>query len=281
MAKRKSIKSKSSGAKPKAKAARPKAKAARPKAKAVKPKAKAAKPASPPGAPRAKAKAIKPASPSGAPRAKAAKAKPKAKPRESSSSKSKAKAAKAKAAKPKAKRVRLPRLVEHEPYKGFKAIDPGIRETVAEAILQAIKESAHRFPSDSTFSGVVNRDSSVDVEIKVPLHRGQDVRRRLIDVEGYTIPVLPRVKFGRVWLSVALRFPPSHAEGVKEDIRYDRVRGQWQVGTFWRDSTKKAYSYVMLRRKLLVSLQKNRRRKATFIIVKYHWNPWNLKPTRL
>jgi hypothetical protein len=158
---------------------------------------------------------------------------------------------------------------------------------MAEEILETIKrmatralEKLERF-GGGEMTGVVNRNASVDFELRLPVGRGVETRRLMIDVENAVKPVKLGKRSGRVWISVALRFPPSHVGGVKERIKYDRVKGQLQVGAFWQASSKQAYNFVVTRRKLLKAMQENRRRKPTFIIVKYHWNPWNLKPDKV
>ncbi len=126
---------------------------------------------------------------------------------------------------------------------------------------------------DSRLYSHVNRDDSIDGELKVNTIRGISSKHLFMAVEaGFP----GRSGLSLIWISVGVRFSYQN-----EDDPYTRYKGHSQIQTNYRRYTAAKKALVFLTARVIAErVEKRSRRKIDHLFVRLHWNPDNRQPKR-
>ncbi len=127
---------------------------------------------------------------------------------------------------------------------------------------------------DADFRVHTNRDGSIDAELRIKPGKRQSIPNALIDLEQ-TVKPIPYT-----WVSSGLRFDAEGDEGLRE--LYIRHKGLAQAITHYRRNTGfgLADSLLTSRVKIDSAMKKRKRKKASEVIYRLHWNKDLKKPER-
>jgi len=136
---------------------------------------------------------------------------------------------------------------------------------------------------------VKNKEGTIDGEIVIEPVRGQKVNDAILDIEESVKPV------SEFWLSVGARYDPLPKD---EEKLYARWKGLTQTHSQYYPATKgkktaremtggkkgrsktMQFAFVAGRRIDERMSERKRRRKASEVILQFHWNPQVEKPER-
>ena len=168
------------------------------------------------------------------------------------------------------KKKPVPKLVKLPP--GFKSVG---QDEAKERIEEILSDAARQLAKKSLGSKVyvhINRDDSIDGELKVPGQRGLSTKDLFFAIEE---AMTSRSQIG-IWISAGVRFSFQN-----DDDPYHRYKGTSQIQTNYRRYTPGKKALVLLTARVIAErVEKRSRRKVEHAFVRLHWNPEGKQPKR-
>jgi hypothetical protein len=142
------------------------------------------------------------------------------------------------------------------------------RERIEKAFDEAIdKLGAYQGNIDSRVH--VNKDGTIDGELRVYVRRGEDPEEVLTDIEN-AIGNVPNT-----WISTGVRF----ASRGEEDL-YTKFQGMSQAQTYYQRNVPSKSKFNFEGGRVIVTRLKQRgRRKPQQVFVRFAWNPEGTQPS--
>ena len=143
-----------------------------------------------------------------------------------------------------------------------KQIREGMRSGFSDAVF-ALREQGYSVDSRTK----VNKDGSIDGELRIKPKRGQSTNEAQIDMEASLEPV------AGVWVSSGVRYAPQRGD------TYDKYQGMAQAQTYYSRMFPQDYASNMVGgREINELMNKRRNRKAEQVFIRLHWNPEDAQP---
>lgn len=178
------------------------------------------------------------------------------------------------------KKYHLPKLAPVKPVKRKRAKPKPRKDTaryISTRLTKEMKQSAEHLTAEGYVTDYrvhLNKDGTVDGELRVRPKRGQEVTRIFLRMEENTKPM----SAGKTdtWISAGTRYKPRE----KEEF-YIRFMGMSQANTnYSRNKGTFRATNLVGAREIHERMADRGRRKPEQVIMRVHWNKDNKQPTR-
>lgn len=156
-----------------------------------------------------------------------------------------------------------------------RGFDP-IAETNAAAMANAMRTALGKAKDSRGGMAYVfhNRNNTVDGQWRLDIPRGVEPKRIATIAEE----ALRRVKLPGAYVSVGVEFPTPEIKGPRH---YDRISKMLsQAIAYAQEWGKRHKNFATAKGRIIGGLANNKRRKPTAVVVRIHWNPDGIRPSR-